>query len=439
MCKKPIAEHCKTASVLGTRLKGKFVAPMTGLVAVVVLLAGLPSNAIQMTPSPLSFGKVVLGTSLARTEIVTNSGSTHLVLTGASLTGTGFSLAYHPVFPYTLTSGSYVLFKIRFASQAVGYHSGHLTVHYKYLQNNSWIWTSSTIAISGTGVRLSIVATPTSLSFGTVQLSSGKSLYETITNSGKRSVTVSRVSVTGTGYSFSGIMLPITLSAKQRATFAVTFRPQMAGFATGNMTISSNASYPTLTVPLSGTAGAPGQLAVTPSSVNFGTVAVGSRKTQAGSLSASNGTVVVSAVSVSGPEFAVSGIYLPLTLKTGATVSYVLTFAPSIVGMATAKIAWRNSNSTINQSVTGAGASQAQHSVTLSWQTSTSSNVVGYNVLRGNQSGGPYTRINTALITRNQDVDYNVQSGHTYYYVVTATGLAGVQSAYSNQVQAVIP
>jgi hypothetical protein len=234
-------------------------------------------------------------------------------------------------------------------------------------------------------------------------------------------------------------MLPITLSAKQRATFAVTFRPQMAGFATGNMTISSNASYPTLTVPLSGTAGAPGQLAVTPSSVNFGTVAVGSRKTQAGSLSASNGTVVVSAVSVSGPEFAVSGIYLPLTLKTGATVSYVLTFAPSIVGMATAKIAWRNSNSTINQSVTGAGASQAQHSVTLSWQTSTSSNVVGYNVLRGNQSGGPYTRINTALITRNQDVDYNVQSGHTYYYVVTATGLAGVQSAYSNQVQAVIP
>jgi fibronectin type 3 domain-containing protein len=37
------------------------------------------------------------------------------------------------------------------------------------------------------------------------------------------------------------------------------------------------------------------------------------------------------------------------------------------------------------------------------------------------------------------DTDTNVQSGSTYYYVVTAVDSSGHQSAYSSQVKAVIP
>ena len=36
-------------------------------------------------------------------------------------------------------------------------------------------------------------------------------------------------------------------------------------------------------------------------------------------------------------------------------------------------------------------------------------------------------------------VDGSVQSGQTYYYVVTAVDTSGTESAYSNQVQAAIP
>jgi fibronectin type 3 domain-containing protein len=36
-------------------------------------------------------------------------------------------------------------------------------------------------------------------------------------------------------------------------------------------------------------------------------------------------------------------------------------------------------------------------------------------------------------------VDGSVQSGQTYYYVVTAVDTTGTVSGYSNQVQAVIP
>jgi len=86
----------------------------------------------------------------------------------------------------------------------------------------------------------------------------------------------------------------------------------------------------------------------------------------------------------------------------------------------------------------GNAAGNIQHSATLTWTASTSA-VVGYNVYRGVQSGGPYMRINSVLEAPTSYVDYTVQSGCTYYYVVTAVDSNGLESAYSNEVVAVIP
>ena len=60
--------------------------------------------------------------------------------------------------------------------------------------------------------------------------------------------------------------------------------------------------------------------------------------------------------------------------------------------------------------------------------------IVGYNVYRGSQSGGPYTKINTVL-----QASTNVSGGQTYYYVTTAVDANSVESAHSNEAQAVIP
>ena len=54
-------------------------------------------------------------------------------------------------------------------------------------------------------------------------------------------------------------------------------------------------------------------------------------------------------------------------------------------------------------------------------------------------SGGPYSRINTTLITGLIYTDNTVSSGATYYYVVTAVAADGTESSFSSQVQAVIP
>ena len=77
------------------------------------------------------------------------------------------------------------------------------------------------------------------------------------------------------------------------------------------------------------------------------------------------------------------------------------------------------------------------HVVTLTWTASTSSNVTAYKIYRGTTSGGPYSLLQTAGVVSTY-TDNTVISGQTYYYVITAVDNTGAESAYSNQIQAVI-
>lgn len=83
-------------------------------------------------------------------------------------------------------------------------------------------------------------------------------------------------------------------------------------------------------------------------------------------------------------------------------------------------------------------AAQSSHSVTLSWTQSTSTGVTTNNVYRATTSGGPYAVIYSSAAPATTYTDNSVASGSTYYYVVTAL-VGSEESAYSNQVTAVIP
>lgn len=78
-------------------------------------------------------------------------------------------------------------------------------------------------------------------------------------------------------------------------------------------------------------------------------------------------------------------------------------------------------------------------SVSLTWNPTTSPNLTGYNIYRGQVSGGPYTKVNSSLIPSTTYLDTGVQAGLTYYYVSTAVNYTGAESAYSNQATAVVP
>jgi hypothetical protein len=158
-------------------------------------------------------------------------------------------------------------------------------------------------------------------------------------------------------------------------------------------------------------------------------------------LKATGGSVTVNSAAISTGEFGLTGPSLPLTIASGGTASFTLTFNPQSSGAATANVSFGTSasSSPITEAVTGSGAAAAQpHSVELSWSPS-SSTVTGYNVYRGSQSGGPYTKLNPTPDTTTSYTDTSVQAGQTYFYVTTAVASDGTESSFSNQVTAVIP
>src|SRR5205807_4501230 len=117
------------------------------------------------------------------------------------------------------------------------------------------------------------------MNFGSVQPGSKKTLSETLSYSGAAALTISQIAPSGAGFSFSGITLPVTLSPSQSFTFSVTFAPlsSSTGTINGALSISSNAANSSLSIPLSGSTVTPGQLAVSPTSINFGNVTDGSK------------------------------------------------------------------------------------------------------------------------------------------------------------------
>jgi hypothetical protein len=182
-------------------------------------------------------------------------------------------------------------------------------------------------------------------------------------------------------------------------------------------------------------------LSASPTSVSFGSVLVGQSASQTVKLSnTGNSTVTVSSASFTGSGFAVSGLTFPFTLAAAASKSASLTFAPSSSGTASGSVSFVSNatNSPATVALSGSGAAPIQHTAMLSWQAG-GSNVAGYNVYRSTTNGGPYARVNSAMDTTASYADSTVQSGQTYYYVVTQLDSAGMESGYSSQVTAVIP
>src|SRR5215469_10014927 len=100
----------------------------------------------------------------------------------------------------------------------------------------------SLLALSAAATaQMSISAS--SVAFGSVQVGSSVIMPATVTNTGKQTITISQVTVSGTGFSFAGPHLPITLAPQQIANVSVSFAPQAAGNISGSVTVSYWSSW----------------------------------------------------------------------------------------------------------------------------------------------------------------------------------------------------
>ena len=295
---------------------------------------------------------------------------------------------------------------------------------------------------TGSGPTVSATISPSSLSFGNTSVGSTSAKTVVITNTGTADLVVSAIDITGSAFSLSGVTLPLTVAAGASYTASVIFTPQSVGNASGSASIVSNLSSSPNVVTFTGTGVSTpvGTLNASPVSLAFGNVNVGSSSSKTVTLSNSGtASVSVSSISFNAPGYATSAT-TPFTVAAGNSTSITVTFAPQASGAANgiATLSSNAGNSPATVSLSGTGTTVTAHSVALSWIASTSV-VVGYNVYRGSQTGGPYQKINSTLQSGSGYTDTAVTSGQTYHYVVTAVDGSGTESTYSNEAIAAIP
>lgn len=398
------------------------------------------SASATLVPSGLTFSSQEINSSTSPQSVtLTNTGSLALSLSQLSVTG-AFSQTNNC--GNSLASGAACTIQVTFTPTAVGTQSGTLTV------SDNASSGSQQVALSGTGVSAVVSAatpaatvSPASYSFSDEVLGSTSPVGTVgLQNTGSAALSITSLSIAGDFAQTNNC--GSSLAAGASCTVNVTFTPTALGNRTGTLTFGDNASPATQTVSLYGVGVQAGSLTVSPGQISFGNVVVGTTSSQAATITNSGGTsVTVSSISSSTTGFSVSGISLPFVLGPNASTSFSIGFDPTNTGSVSGTVILANNSPTTSVAIAvgGTGEAAPSHSVALQWSESTTANVVGYYAYRGTVSGGPYTKLNSSATTTTSYTDQSVQAGDTYYYVVTALGSDGVESAYSSQATATIP
>ena len=237
------------------------------------------------------------------------------------------------------------------------------------------------------------------------------------------------------------VTTPFSLAPGQTQSYTAVFTPTATGTATGSLVFASTvSSVQPLTVALTGTgvASTQGTLSSSPTALSFGNVTINSTQSQTATITNTGAaSVTISTASVAGIGFSLGNLTTPFTLGVNQSVQLTVGFTPTASGSAsgTLTITSNASNGTFGVPLTGTG---GIHYVALSWND-TGAQIAGYNVYRSTVSGGPYSKINSALVAPTNYSDNTVVSGTTYFYAVTAVGTDETESTYSNQTTVAVP
>lgn len=292
--------------------------------------------AIEISPSTVSFGNVAMGQSATKTVTLTNTGTEALSVSGIAVAGTGFT-ASGPHLPISLASGQSTSISAVFKPTAGNADKGTITITSNAAGSPSLVTLSGT-GTTGTTAAAALTVTPTTIAFGSVAVGSEQTQTVHVENTGNETATISKLTISGTGVSLSGMTAPTTLAAGQTVNLTVAYKPVAAGTLTASLAIASNATNPNVVVGINATATS-STLAATPSSVSFGNVVVGSNTTQTIRLqNIGTSEVKISAITPSVSSIAISGVTTPINLAPGTSATLTAAYKPTAAGSVTGKI-----------------------------------------------------------------------------------------------------
>ena len=431
---KPSASGSRTASVSITdnaigspqavSLSGTGTAPEDGL-----------------SPTSLSFGKQSVGTSsAAQTATLSNSGNGAMSISSLAITGTNAGdFAQSNTCGSSVVAGGSCTISVTFTPSASGSRTASVSI------TDSASGSPQAVSLSGTGAVPAVSLSATSLSFGNQSVGTPSTAQSvTLTNSGNATLSITSVTLTGTnaGDFAQSNNCGSSVAGGATCTISVTFTPSASGSRTASVSVTDNATGSPQTASLSGTGTAPAA-SLSTTSLSFESQPVDTSSAAQTITLSNTGSAVLSITSVAiagtnASDFAEIADTCGSSVAAPGSCMISITFTPSLASTETASVTITDNASGSPQSVSLSGT--GSHDVILSWTASATSGVVGYNVYRGTTSGGEGTTpLNSTPVNGTTYADENVTAGATYYYVVTAVGSDGVQSAASGETEATVP
>lgn len=322
-----------------------------GLVADPHHTASQPS--LVLGTSTITWSNIVAGSSETLTDTLSNPGGGTITINSASISGGDFQIV-SPSLPVTLAAGQTANLSISFNPANPGTENATVSISSSALNG------TLTLNLTGTAVAGGqLVVSPSSLSFGNVNVGSSQTVSGTMKNSGSSSLTITQALISGGDFALSGITTPLTLSANQSVPFSVKFQPSQSGAQNGTLSLAGTVSLAgsskrtfnsrlrahdttalSMSVPLTGTGMAAGQLAASPGNLTFPSIQSGKTEALTETLTNSTGaSVTISKAAVTGTGFSLTAPALPLTLAANQSASLSVTYAPQTTGAATGALA----------------------------------------------------------------------------------------------------
>ncbi|WP_370085300.1 beta strand repeat-containing protein [Streptacidiphilus sp. MAP12-16] len=247
----------------------KFVTPATSNGRVYIgsrdghLLAFGRPAASALTGSPVAIGSVNVGASGSGTLTVTATKA--LNVTG--ITAAAPFAATAPTLPYAMAAGATLSIPVTYTPTTAGSASGIVNI----------VTDAGTVgfSVTGTGVKAGLSTTPGSVSFANQPTGVPISASVQFTNTGTGNETISSTSTPAAPWSVTGAPAAGTVIAPGNSFIeSVTYSPTVAGSSTDTLSVTSTSG--TFSVPLSGSAvTGQGHLTITPTTLAFGSIPVG--------------------------------------------------------------------------------------------------------------------------------------------------------------------
>ncbi len=309
---------------------------------------GTTGPTISLSPTTINFGNLADGTTSAKSPItVTNTGSSTVTFSSIAVTGTNSTnFAQSNNCGTSLTQGNACTINVTFSPSTTGSYSAAVTLTDNAANN------PQSVALTGSGVA-PVTLSSSNIAFGTVLVGSNKAAAPvTLTN--KMNVALTGITVAASGTGFTQVnTCGTSIAAGGTCTITATFTPTAAGAATGAVTITDSANNSPQSITLTGTGALP--VALNPTSLNFGTVKVGTTSA-AKTVNVTNNmktTLTISSIGFNGPDAAdySQTNTCGTSLASAAKCTISVTFKPKATGSRPANLILTDSATTSPQKV----------------------------------------------------------------------------------------